>query len=69
MTIYLTQSLIGVFLFYNFGMDLGNKVGLLHGIGLMIASILSQILFLKVWYSKFEKGPFEMMLFNLSKMV
>jgi uncharacterized membrane protein YeiB len=50
-------------------MDLGNKVGLLHGIGLMIASILSQILFLKVWCSKFEKGPFEMILFNLSKMV
>jgi uncharacterized protein len=69
LTIYLTQSLIGVFLFYNFGMDLGNKIGLLHGIGLMIASILSQILFLKFWCSKFEKGPFEMILFNLSKMV
>jgi len=69
LTIYLTQSLIGVFLYYNFGLDLGNKIGLLHGIGLMIVSIIIQTLFLKVWYLKFKKGPFELMLFNLSKMV
>lgn len=69
LTIYLTQSLIGVFLFYNFGLDLGNKIGLLHGLGLMILSVSLQIVFLKIWNTKFSKGPFELALFKLSKLV
>lgn len=69
LTIYITQSLIGVFVFYNFGLDLGNKIGLLHGIGIMIIAILLQIQFLKIWNSKFSKGPFELVLFKLSKLV
>lgn len=69
LTIYVTQSLIGVTLFYNFGFDLGNKIGLLHGIGLMIVSILIQIYFLKIWMKKFNRGPFELLLFNVCKLV
>lgn len=69
LTIYVTQSLIGVTLFYNFGFNLGNKIGLLHGIGLMIIAVLSQIYFMKIWMKKFDRGPLELLLFNLSKMV
>jgi len=69
LTIYITQSLIGVFVFYHFGLDLGNKIGLLHGIGFMIIFVMIQLLFLKFWHSKYTKGPFELALFNLCKLV
>lgn len=69
LTIYITQSLIGVFVFYHFGLDLGNKIGLLHGLAIMIIAVIIQMYFLKIWHLKYTKGPLELVMFNLCKLV
>lgn len=60
LTIYLTQSIIGVLIYYNFGLNLGNKIGFIHSLLLCIIVLATQYYGTKYWLSKFKKGPFEM---------
>ena len=60
LTIYLTQSIFGVVLFYYFGFNLGNAIGFLQALVLAVIVVLVQYYFVLFWFKKHKKGPFEM---------
>ena len=62
LTIYLTQSIFGVILFYYFGFNLGNAIGFLQALVLAVIVVLIQYYFVLFWFKKHKKGPFEMAL-------
>lgn len=62
LTIYLTQSIFGILLFYHFGLNLGNKISILHGLLLALIVLFVQYYFIFYWFKKYKKGPFEMFL-------
>jgi uncharacterized protein len=59
LTTYLTQTILGVFIFYGFGLNLldviGNGVAFVMGIAIFIV----QIFFSKWWMKHYYYGPFE----------
>lgn len=59
LTNYIMQSLIGVFLFYGFGLSLFGQVRIFQGLILSIIIFSIQILFSKVWLKHFKFGPLE----------
>ena len=58
-TNYLSQSLIGILLFYGIGLGLGNRVGLLGTEWLALAVYAFQIGFSSLWMKYFRYGPVE----------
>lgn len=59
LTTYLSQTLIGILLFYNIGLGLGQQFGLLYLFCLAIAVYTLQAFFSRWWLSRFEYGPVE----------
>ncbi len=59
LTNYICQSIIGVAIYYHWGLDLWNSVGatisLLIGVGIFIV----QLIFSRIWLSHHTQGPFE----------
>ena len=59
LTNYISQSLIGIVLFYGLGFGLGTSFGLIH-IGLTaLAVFFIQILLSRLWLRYFRFGPLE----------
>ena len=58
-TNYLSQSLIGILLFYGIGFGLGNRVGLLGTELTALAVYAFQIVFSALWMKHFRYGPVE----------
>ena len=58
-TNYLSQSLIGILLFYGIGLGLGNRVGLLGTELIALAVYAFQIGFSSLWMKYFRYGPVE----------
>lgn len=59
LTNYISQSLIGMWLFYGVGLGLGASIGLSFTELVAMAVFLFQILFSKAWLSFFRYGPLE----------
>ncbi len=59
LTNYISQSLIGIFLFYGIGLGLGAEVGLGETELIALSVFIFQILFSMAWLSLFRFGPLE----------
>lgn len=59
LTNYISQSLIGIILFYGVGFALGTTFGLVHIELTAIAVFLLQIFMSRLWLSRFSFGPLE----------
>ncbi len=59
LTAYVSQTLIGMGLFYGLGLGLAGRIGLLEGTGLASAIFVSQSLIARLWLRAFQFGPVE----------
>ena len=59
LTCYISQSVIGMFLFYGIGLGWGADTGLLHTEGIVLGVYACQLLFCLGWLSLFRFGPLE----------
>ena len=59
LTCYISQSLIGILLFYGIGFGLGTSFGLVHVELTALAVFLLQILCCRIWLRYFRFGPLE----------
>ena len=59
LTNYIFQSLISVFIFYNFGMNLIGETGLVYVACIAIGILICQIVFSNLWLGYFKFGPME----------
>nr|WP_239586964.1 DUF418 domain-containing protein [Bacillus ectoiniformans] len=59
LTNYLMQSVIGTLIFYHYGLGLYGQISLKTGVWLVLAIFSIQVLFSKIWLSKFSQGPME----------
>jgi len=59
LTNYLFQSLICVFIFYNFGMNLFGEIGLVYVDCIAISILIFQVVLSNLWLNYFEFGPLE----------
>jgi len=59
LTTYLTQGLIGVFIFFGIGLGLLGEIGALASVGIGIALFVLQVYLSEWWLSKFKYGPVE----------
>ncbi|RAZ69858.1 DUF418 domain-containing protein [Planococcus maitriensis] len=60
MTVYITQSVIATSIFYSFGLGLYGQVDLLTGTLIAVGIFVIQLIFAELWFSKFNRGPIEM---------
>lgn len=59
LTNYLLQSLLGGFLFYNWGLGLFREIGLTYALAVGIGMVLLQYGFSRLWLRRFTHGPVE----------
>ena len=59
LTTYVSQSLIGIALFYGVGLGLRGQVGLVAGTMLAIGIFATQCVFASLWLRWFRFGPIE----------
>lgn len=59
LTNYISQSLICVFLFYNFGLNLIGAIGLVYVISIAAGILVCQVILSNLWLKYFEYGPLE----------
>ena len=59
LTNYITQSIVGGILFYNFGFGLAYKCGSTVSIGIGVVLLILQVRFCIWWINKYKQGPFE----------
>jgi uncharacterized protein len=59
LTTYVTQTLIGVFLFYGVGLKLGNTIGFAEATALAVAIFAVQCVASRIWLQSFRFGPLE----------
>jgi len=59
LTTYITQTAIGVSLFYGIGLGLHGQVGLVEGTFLAIAIFAAQCAIARIWLRWFYFGPIE----------
>ncbi len=59
LTNYLTQSIVGAFLFYNWGLGLYDDLGITYSFLLGIALFVVQYMGCRWWMSRYAHGPFE----------
>ncbi|MBS4177427.1 DUF418 domain-containing protein [Lederbergia citrea] len=58
-TIYLSQSLIGTMIFYNYGLGLYGQMSMATGTLLAVAIFAIQVMVAEIWLTKFKYGPVE----------
>ncbi|MDZ5713040.1 DUF418 domain-containing protein [Jeotgalibacillus haloalkalitolerans] len=66
LTTYLTQSVIGTLIFYNYGFGLYGEVTLMTGTLIALGIFVMQVIFAEIWLSKFNQGPVEKLWRKLS---
>lgn len=59
LTTYLVQGLVGVLVFFGFGLGLMGVIGALASVGIGLALFILQTYFSKWWLGKFKYGPIE----------
>ncbi|MCR2821011.1 DUF418 domain-containing protein [Lederbergia panacisoli] len=58
-TIYLSQSIIGTLIFYNYGLGLYGQMSMATGTLLAFAIYVIQVIIAEMWLAKFKHGPVE----------
>ena len=56
---YISQSLVGIFLFYGLGFGVGTTFGLIHIVLVALAVFIFQMFVSRLWLSHFRFGPLE----------
>ncbi|HEV7384100.1 MAG TPA: DUF418 domain-containing protein, partial [Phenylobacterium sp.] len=59
LTTYVSQTLIGVALFYGIGLGLAGRLGLAAGTAVGVSIFAAQILLSALWLRRFQFGPLE----------
>lgn len=59
LTNYLTQSLVGSFVYYGYGLSMYDDLGITASFGVGILMFLIQISFCHWWLKRYKQGPFE----------
>jgi len=59
LTNYLSQTLICILLFYNFGLDLAAELGFVYTILIVLGILIAQIICSNIWMKHFRFGPVE----------
>lgn len=59
LTVYLTQTIFGLVLFYGFGFGLMGEIGIAAAVGAAVLFFIAQILLARWWMSRFSMGPVE----------
>ena len=59
LTDYITQSIVGSFLYYGYGMALHTVCGHTYSFLVGIAMLMAQMLFAHWWFRHFRRGPLE----------
>lgn len=59
LTAYITQSIVGSFVFYNYGLGIGVHIGSTVSLGIGVLLFILQLSFCKLCISKYGQGPFE----------
>lgn len=59
LTNYISQSLVCVFIFYNFGLNLIGALGLVYAVGIAVSVLSFQVILSNLWLKYFEYGPLE----------
>ncbi|WP_246483797.1 DUF418 domain-containing protein [Heyndrickxia vini] len=59
LTIYITQSIVGTFIFYGYGLGLYSKLTLGTSMLLAIGIFIIQVVLAEIWFMKFKFGPLE----------
>jgi len=59
LTNYLSQTIIMIIIFYNFGLNLIGRIGLISVMGIVVAVLVFQIIMSNIWLKHFRFGPFE----------
>lgn len=59
LTNYITQSMVGAFLFYNWGLSLHDDLGITASVCVGVAIFALQLLFCRVWMKHHTHGPLE----------
>jgi uncharacterized protein len=59
LTNYLSQTIIMIVIFYNFGFNLFGRVGLIQTMGIAILILAGQIILSNIWLRYFKFGPLE----------
>ncbi|RLQ97239.1 DUF418 domain-containing protein [Falsibacillus albus] len=59
LTIYISQSIVGSFIFYGYGLNLYNDMDLSTSIELAIGIYFIQVIAAEIWFIKFKQGPLE----------
>ncbi|GGG53235.1 hypothetical protein GCM10010918_02370 [Paenibacillus radicis (ex Gao et al. 2016)] len=58
-TNYIMQTVLCTFIFYSYGLGMFGKVSDVAGLGITIVIFALQMLFSKLWLSRFKTGPLE----------
>jgi uncharacterized protein len=66
LTVYLTQTVFGLTLFYGFGLGLMGEMGVAASVGFAILFFIIQMLLAKAWLARFAMGPVEWLWRRLS---
>ena len=59
LTNYITQSIIGVAVYYNFGLGLWDSVGPALSVLIGLAIFMAQLMFSRYWLGRHKQGPLE----------
>lgn len=59
LTNYITQSIIGSFIYFEYGLGMWNNFGITASFLTGVVFFVAQLLFCKWWLSHFKQGPFE----------
>ena len=59
LTNYISQSLLCVFIFYNFGLNLIGSIGLVYVVCIAIGVLVFQVILSNIWLNFFAYGPLE----------
>jgi len=59
LTMYITQSIMGSFIFYNWGLGMYEKLGITASLFVGIGLFIIQYTFCYFWFKRFNHGPLE----------
>lgn len=59
LTNYLVQSVVGAFIFYNWGLGLYDELGITYSFLVGVGLFILQFYFCRLWMRRFRQGPFE----------
>ncbi len=59
LTMYVTQSILGSFVFFPWGLDLGARLGSTASLGVAVVMFAILLIFARLWLRRFRQGPLE----------